>query len=90
MSIDRRITFDNHDEKGKPKIGDYMVSIGARGIGSAYLVLGVRPSARRPRRSYLMVQREEATPEVIELARWWFSWYGRKKRPVADGRPWGR
>lgn len=37
--------------------GEYLVTVGRRGYGSAYLVLDIRPSPTRPQRRYLLCQR---------------------------------
>jgi hypothetical protein len=80
----RAITYDVPLSSRSPREGEYLVTIGKRGIGSAYLILGVReirPLRPRPsRRLRLVVCREEVTPFIRRHAEWWMRWHPRSRR----------
>ncbi len=81
--LERSIYYDL--PKGTPAIGDYLITRGVRGIGSAYLIVGVRRVRRRNpeacARFNLRVQPVAIDADVIRLAKWWMHWYSRSSRP---------
>lgn len=82
------ITYDLL-ESSAPAPGDYLVSHGKTGPGSAYLIVGVRlVKARKPRpftRWMLTCQRANVTDLIVPGVRQWpMYWYprDRKRQPV--------
>lgn len=70
-----------------PAAGDWLMTVGARGIGSVYLILASREVKRRdpaaPRRFVLEVQPGYTVEDVeqsLPCKVWNIHWYPRKRR----------
>jgi hypothetical protein len=75
-----------------PGIGDVLASCGKRGIGTIYLILGVRQAKRRdparPPRFYLNCQRVPPENAAGLKIRWRLWWYPRNRRRPDPQRVW--
>lgn len=79
-----RVTYDL-ETSIEPKAGDYLASQGKRGVGSVYLIVGVRLVRRRKvvkgNRWMLTCQRAPAVDLIIPGIRVWpMYWYPRDKK----------
>jgi len=83
----RGIYMDVSDGSGRvPTVGDYILTVGKRGYGSAYLIHKVRKVSRRdpeaiPRFSMRVshVDKKEVTAGVVEGQVFTLRWYPRTK-----------
>lgn len=60
--------------------GEYLVTVGKRGYGSAYLVVDIRPSRTRPRRRNLLCVRWPVTEIPTDANFHELYWYPRNRR----------
>lgn len=78
-----RIPYDLPPGK-TPKRGDYLVSVGKRGLGSAYFILNVRQVRRRKPQPYvrwLLACRRASLEEVLGPGEFWpIYWYRRDRK----------
>jgi hypothetical protein len=69
-------------------IGDYVVTKGKRGWGTAYLIVGLRLVRRlrrdtTERRYTLKVQPDQIVQDALRCDPWILHWYARVKKAVA-------
>jgi hypothetical protein len=81
-SLECRIFIDLPPGDGSPKVGDYVVTFGKRGLGSGYLVLGVRKIQRRRPSSCerFTLQCHRVSANEVTSPRWTMRWYPRTRR----------
>lgn len=85
----RRITYDFEGKGVGPKKGNFLVSVGKRGIGTVYLIHRVRKVERRvvaeARRFLLYVEvvgGKDEFKKIGETPVFYLHWYVRKKRKL--------
>lgn len=63
-----------------PQPGEFLATVGSRGVGSVYLITGVTRSTRAPHRFYLDCQRGYSKQDLENAPWvWWITWYKRER-----------
>ncbi|MGH3427706.1 MAG: hypothetical protein ACRDQZ_09095, partial [Mycobacteriales bacterium] len=83
-----RMYIDIIHGRAAPQVGDFLVSVGKRGVGSAYLVLTCYRVKRRDPKAYPRYQMETEPVEIaavpVGARTFHFRWYPRKKRKTFE------
>src|SRR5262245_4424753 len=77
------LSLDIPPEAGSPATGDFIVTEGAKGVGSAYLILSVRKVERRTpaRENRFKMQCQRGTVDDTRGATVWvMRWYSRDRK----------